>query len=298
MPRSPISASCCSECWPTPRSETVAPSARRARRAFARTLSALALPLLALATETARASFDEAEAFARSQAAIGVLLDDHRFVDTRGQPVGLGDLRRRPLVMSLVYTSCPDTCNIVTHNLAQVVREAQRVLGEGSFTVATIGFDHRFDTPEQMRLYADRQGVDMADWRFLSGDAHTLEVLLEQVGFTYVESPRGYDHLAQISVIDAGGRVYRQIYGDAFSAPSLVEPLKELALGRPAAAPALGGWIERVKLICTVYDPNSGRYRFDYSIFVAAGVGLLCLGGIAVFIVRAWRDSGTPGRSA
>ena len=99
-------------------------------------------------------------------------------------------------------------------------------------------------------------------------------------------------------MIDARGRVYRQIYGDAFTAPSLVEPLKELALGRPAATSELGDWIERVKLICTVYDPNAGRYRFDYSIFVAAGVGLLCLGGIAVFIVRSWRDRGPPGRSA
>ena len=278
--------------------ETVIPSARRTRLALVRTLSALALPLLVLAAGAVRAAFDEEEAFARSQAAIGVLLDDHRFVDTRGQPVGLGDLRRRPLVMSLVYTSCPDTCNIVTHNLARVVREARRVLGEESFTVATVGFDHRFDTPEQMRLYADRQGVEMEEWHFLSGDADTLERLLEQVGFSYVESPRGYDHLAQVSVIDASGRVYRQIYGDAFTVRSLVEPLKELALGRAAAASELGDWIERVKLICTVYDPNSGRYRFDYSIFVAAGVGLLCLGGIAVFIVRAWRDQGPPGRGA
>ena len=42
--------------------------------------------------------FDAEEAFARSQSAIGVQLDDHRFVDTRGRSVGLGDLRGRPLV--------------------------------------------------------------------------------------------------------------------------------------------------------------------------------------------------------
>ena len=37
--------------------------------------------------------------------------------------------------------------------------------------------------------------------------------------------------------------------------------------------------MDRVKLLCTVYDPAADRYRFDYSIFVAASVGLLCLGG-------------------
>ena len=256
----------------------------------------LALP--AMGTESDDTDFDAERALARSQAAIGVQLDDHRFVDTRGQIVGLGDLRDKPLVLSLVYTSCPDTCNVVTRILARAVREARQVFGEQSFAVATVGFDHRFDTPEQMRLYADRQGVKMSDWRFLSGDAQTIEGLLDQLGFTYIESPRGFDHLAQISVIDAGGRVYRQIYGDSFAAPVLVEPLKELALGRPAGTSALGDWVERVKLLCTVYDPNAGRYRFDYSIFVAAGVGLVCLGAVGAFIVRSWRDSGTPGRSA
>ena len=99
-------------------------------------------------------------------------------------------------------------------------------------------------------------------------------------------------------MIDPQGRVYRQIYGDSFAVPSLVEPLKEMALGRPAGLTALGDWIDRVKLLCTVYDPAAGRYRFDYSLFIAAGVGVLCLGAVGVFIVRAWRESARVGRSA
>ena len=262
---------------------------------------ALAAPVLAAADGAGpgvEPGFDEATALARSQDAIGVRLDDHRLIDTRGREVGLGDLRGKPLVLSLVYTSCPDTCSIVTRHLHRAVQAARRALGESAFSVATVGFDPRFDTPEQMRMYADRQGVSMPDWRFLSGDPSTLERLLDQIGFTRVASPRGYDHLAQTTVIDADGWIYRQIYGDGFALPHLVEPLKELALGRPSAAPALGDWLERVRLLCTVYDPNTGRYRFDYSIFVAAGVGVLCLGAVGVFIVRAWRHAGRAERSA
>ena len=245
-----------------------------------------------------RVEFDVQTALARSQGAIGVQLEDHRFVDSRGHDVGLGDLRDRPLVLSLVYTSCPDSCSVVTRNLARAVQAARQALGETSFSVATVGFDPGFDTPDQMRMYASRQGVTMSDWRFLSGDPGTLERLLDQVGFTYVPSPRGFDHLAQTTVVDTQGRVYRQIYGDSFAVPSLVEPLKDLALGRPAGATDLGGWIDRVRLLCTVYDPAAGRYRFDYSIFVAAGAGILCLGAVGVFIVRAWRDGGRARYSA
>ena len=263
-------------------------------------VGALALVLVGsvLATGSDRSGFDATKALERSQDAVGVQLDDHRFIDTRGRNVGLADLRDKPLVLSLVYTSCPDTCSVVTRNLARVVQAARQALGETSFSVATVGFDPGFDTPEQMRMYADRQGVAISDWWFLSGDPVTLERLLDQLGFTYVPSPRGFDHLAQTTVIDAGGRVYRQIYGDSFAVPSLVEPLKDLALGRPAGTIALGDWIERVKLLCTVYDPAAGRYRFDYSIFVAAGVGVLCLGAVGAFIVRAWREGGRAGHSA
>ena len=254
--------------------------------------------MAACAAADDRAGIGADTAIARSQSAVGVQLDDHRFVDSHGRNISLGELRGKPLVLSFVYTSCPDTCSIVTPNLSRAVRAARQALGERSFSVATIGFDHAFDTPEQMRMYAHRQGVTMSDWSFLSGDAPTLERLLDQVGFTYVESPRGYDHVAQTTVIDAQGHVFRQIYGDSFAVPFLVEPLKDLALGRPAGATALGDWIERVKLLCTVYDPAVGRYRFDYSIFVAAGVGLLCLGAVGVFLVRAWRESERYGRSA
>ena len=266
------------------------------RLAFGPLAMVLVAPVGAAAGE--RMEFDAQRAFARSQSAIGVQLDDHRFVDAGGRSVGLGDLRDRPLVLSLVYTSCPDTCSVVTRNLARVVRAARQALGEQSFSVATVGFDPGFDTAEQMRMYADRQGVTMRDWRFLSGDAPTLERFLDQLGFTYVPSPRGFDHLAQTTVVDPEGRVYRQIYGDTFALPSLVEPLKEMALGRPAGVTAFGDWIERVRLLCTVYDPAAGRYRFDYSIFVAAGVGILCLGAVGVFIVRAWREGARPGHSA
>ena len=272
------------------------PAARALCGLMAALTALLAAPVCALSGEAA--PFDPEAALAFSQDAIGVRLEDHRFVDVDGRSVAFGELRGKPLVLSLVYTSCPDTCSVVTRNLARAVRTAREALGEASFRVATVGFDHRVDTPGQMGMYAARQGVAVPGWHFLSGGPRTIEKLAGQVGFTYVASPRGYDHLAQTTVIDADGRIYRQIYGDGFPAPQLVEPLKELALGRPVGASALGDWIERVRLICTVYDPNADRYRFDYSIFVAAGVGIVCLGVVGVFIVRAWRDSGPSGRSA
>ena len=68
------------------------------------------------------------------------------------------------------------------------------------------------------------------------------------------------------------------------------EPLKELVLGERVAGNTIEGWINGVKFLCTVYDPSAGAYRFDYSIFVGAAVGIACLGGLAWFLVGAWRE--------
>lgn len=243
-------------------------------------------------------TFDEKTALATSQAAIGRVIGDHSFIDSRGKTVRLKDLRGRPLLISLIYTSCYHTCPLLTKHLAQIVEIAREALGNDSFAVVTVGFDTAVDTPERMRTYARERGINISEWFFLSADPATIGALTRDLGFVYFESPRGFDHLTQITMLDAQGRVYAQIYGDNFPTPTLVEPLKQLVFGTPAQARSLSGWINGVRLFCTIYDPSSGRYRFDYSLFIAIGVGIISLGAVAIFVVRAWRQGGPPASAA
>jgi len=63
-----------------------------------------------------------------------------------------------------------------------------------------------------------------------------------------------------------------------------------VALDRPVVADgnAIDGLIERVRLVCTFYDPVTGRYALDYSIFIGLAIGAASLGGVAFIIVRSW----------
>ncbi|MCK5479581.1 MAG: SCO family protein, partial [Gammaproteobacteria bacterium] len=182
-----------------------------------------------------------------------------------------------------------------TTNLAKVVNIAQDALGNDSFSVMTIGFDTPVDTPDRMRMFAAQRNIDNSNWHFVSADAETLRGLTDALGFSYFSSPKGFDHMIQATVLDGDGKVYRQIYGMAPDAPALVEPLKELLYGKQVAATPIESMLNNIKLFCTVYDPTTGMYRFDYSIFIGLFIGLLTLGGTAWFIIRAWRKS-TPAR--
>ncbi len=235
-------------------------------------------------------AFDEKSALAFSQAAIGRELGEYSFRNRQGESVSLSSFGGKPLLVSLIYTSCYHVCPLLTRHLARAVDVAREALGENSFTVLTIGFDSAVDSPERMRVFASGQGIQDPQWHFLSADADTIEHLVRDVGFIYFSSPKGFDHLAQTTVIDGAGRVYRQVYGNEPEVPHVVEPLKQLVFGSPVAATEPGDWIDRVRLFCTVYDPATGRYRFDKSLFVGIFVGILSLGAVAIFLVHGWRQ--------
>ena len=189
----------------------------------------------------------------------------------------------------MIYTSCHHVCPTITQNLGTALDIANEALGEDEFSVITVGFDWAVDTPDRMRLYASERRIEVPNWHFLAGDDISINGLARDLGFQFFPSAKGFDHLTQTTVLDADGAVYRQIYGVDVDPPSLVEPLKELVFDTPRDAGLVDHWVDTFKLFCTVYDPNSGRYKFDYSIAMTISVGILCLGAIAIFILREWR---------
>ncbi len=239
---------------------------------------------------TAASSYDRSDALTFSQDAIGRDLAEFTLRDTNGQLFEISTLRGKPLVISMIYTSCHHICPAITRNLGETVDVAQEALGEDSFTIITVGFDWKVDTPERMRQFASGLGLNsVPNWHFLATDGEVVDALSDNLGFIFYPSAKGFDHLAQATVVDADGKIYRQVYGVDVETTALVEPLKELVFNTPRSAGFLEHWVSTFKLFCTVYDPNSDRYRFDYSIFMAIVVGVLSLGLVAIFIVREWR---------
>ena len=231
------------------------------------------------------------EALKRSRAAEGNEISSNILTDQDGNPVDIASFRGKPLLVSMIYTACDHTCPVTTQNVAKAVAGARKTLGSDSFNVLSIGFDTVRDTPANLKSYARSQGIDLKGWSFLAGDPASMERLAAQLGFTWYVTSRGFDHIAQTTVIDASGHIYRQVYGENFELPLLVEPLKDLVLGRTAALTSLQSIGDRLRFFCTVYDPHSDAYRFDYGIFLDLGFGLLAILTIVWLVVRLWRES-------
>ncbi|MCC6305790.1 MAG: SCO family protein [Rhodobacteraceae bacterium] len=260
------------------------------RLTLAASALALALVLALVRPAAAQAPKLDAEvAFEESQAAIGSQTGDHVLTDHTGRPLALAGLRGRPLVVSLVFTSCATVCPITTDHLRDLILEARRSLGPGSFDVLTFGFDASGDRPAQLAAFAGTHRLaGIPGWHVASADAATTAAFLAELGFSFRTAAGGFDHVTQTTILDAGGRVYRQVYGENFPMPMLVEPLKELVYGTATRSLAAADLWDRISFLCTVYNPRTGAYRFDYGIFFGIFFGGLSLVLTGVIILRLW----------
>ena len=234
--------------------------------------------------------FQNKKALEESQGAIGNKLSNFRFTDASGKGLTLHDLKGKPLVLSLIFTSCYQTCPMTTRYLSSVIEKARTTLGHDKFAVAVLGFDSQFDNPQAMKHFAEKQGIDDAGWHLLTADPKTIKAFTKEIGFLFFTSPSGFDHMVQATIIDADSVIYRQVYGEVFDTPLLVEPLKELILGRPQPNQTiLADLINKVRFFCTNYDPASDSYHFDYSLFIGMLIGFLIILLIVIFLVQEFR---------
>jgi protein SCO1/2 len=234
--------------------------------------------------------FQYKKALEESQNAIGNHLSNFHLIDASGKGLRLHELLGKPLVLSLVYTSCHQICKVTTRYLSTVVEKARKAFGHDKFSVAILGFDSQFDSPQAMKHFAKKQGIDDSSWHLLSADAETISALTKELGFVFFTAPHGFDHVVQATIIDADGAIYRQIYGEVFDTPLLLEPLKELILGRPQPNQTLiSELVNKVRFFCTTYDPASDSYHFDYSLFIGMLIGAIIILLVLVFLVREYR---------
>ncbi len=220
-------------------------------------------------TGASLATLDEKAAFKLSQSVIGKPVGDFVLVDRSGKPVELSRYRGKPLLVSFIYTACFQICPTTTRNLQKAVQNTVSVLGADRFNVISIGFNQPFDSPQALKGFSVQNGISLPNWEFLSPSPAILDDLTRNFGFSYVATPAGFDHMNQVTLVDAQGKIIQQVYGEKYTAEDLAEPLKVMIAGS-AIPPQVGTLQEimaRVRIICSVYDPVSGRYRTNYSLY-------------------------------
>ena len=89
---------------------------------------------------------------------------DFSLVDQNGNEVNLTQYEGKIVVVSFLYTSCPDICPALTYQLRKLSEELGEDYGE-SVEFISITVDPVRDTPERLASFSENNN---ADWKFLT----------------------------------------------------------------------------------------------------------------------------------
>jgi protein SCO1/2 len=210
------------------------------------------------------------------------------FRDETGSSVSLSNyFGDKPVVLALVYYTCPMLCNQELNGLVGALKMLNFTAGN-EFNVITLSFDPR-DTTEsafaKRQAYLGRYSRPEAEggWHFLTGDEQSIRQLTDAVGFYYRfdSETNQYVHAGGIMVLTPDGTLSRYFYGIEYSPRDLRLGLVEASSGK------IGTAVDQVLLFCYHYDPVTGKYGpFIMNLIRAGGFVTFLLVAILIWIMR------------
>ncbi|MBI1899073.1 MAG: SCO family protein [Acidobacteria bacterium] len=220
---------------------------------------------------------------------------DLQFTAENGYQVPLRSFfKGKPVILNLVYYTCPMLCNLILNGQVDGLRELAWTPGN-EFEIVTISIDpaDNFALAQKKKgFYLEAYGKPTAGWHFLTDYQENVKKLADQVGFRYRwdETQEQFAHVAAIMVLSPDGMVSRYLYGIKYRA-------RDLRLGLAEASEGKLGVTERLLLFCFHYDPQSRSYvPFAENFMRAGGVLVLLVFGSILF--RLWRRERRISRAA
>ena len=126
---------------------------------------------------------------------------DFRLHDTGGQAYSLGQFRGKVVVLTFLYTHCPDVCPLT----ADLLRRVDQIAGRHPDVVyLAVSVDPTGDSPESVAQFTnDHRLGELGDrWHYLVGDAAELSPIWQSY---YI---RDHDPAAEGSEVDHASAIY------------------------------------------------------------------------------------------
>lgn len=135
-------------------------------------------------------------------------------VDQYNAPISLEDLRGQVVMVTFIYTHCPEACPLVAANFKTVQNEMIEYVDNGDLTQVLITTDPERDTPERLLKYTN--ALD-AQWHFLTSDLETLQEVWDNYDVYWEIKERTKEvvvyHSYKTYLIDKQGRIRYEYVG-------------------------------------------------------------------------------------
>lgn len=153
---------------------------------------------------------------------------DFALTTQSGERLSLADLRGKVFAFTFIYTTCRDTCPILTAKLAALQRRLGADFGP-RVRFVSVTVEPEIDTPAVLAAYAKRFDADLAGWSFLTGSSAAVGDVVRRYGAYSRKVKAGdIDHLFLTSLVDRQGRLRVQYLGYRFELEDMLRDLQSL----------------------------------------------------------------------
>ena len=134
--------------------------------------------------------------------------------DQEGRRFAFRDLRGKAVLVSFIYTSCPDVCPVMFSVVTEVQKRVQAE-GRGDVVSVFVTTDPEIDSPQVLKAYALRRSADLSATYLLTGKPDELQAVWSAFGVKVKRRSRGLvDHSPLTLLIDPRGVMrYRYLSG-------------------------------------------------------------------------------------
>lgn len=204
---------------------------------------------------------------------------DLTFKNEKGEMVPLRSFYngKNPVVLSLVYYSCPGLCSFHLNGVVDALKGLNWSVGK-EFQYVVVSFDAKEgpDLAQQKKesyLKIYQRPTAAEGWHFLTGDAETIQKLTEQVGFKYEwkDDTKEWAHASAAIVTTPNGKISRYLHGIIFEDKTFRLALTEASEGK------IGTFVDRMIWYCFHYDPKQSKY-------VLAATQIMKVGGLGIIL--------------
>ncbi|MBI2487480.1 MAG: SCO family protein [Deltaproteobacteria bacterium] len=163
---------------------------------------------------------------------------DMTLISQDGKEFTFSKLEGKVIVVSYIYTNCPDICHIISAKLNAFKNKLKENGIQDKVYFVSISLDPERDTPEVLKQHAKMMNLDLTNWVFVTGDENSIDSTIKVAGMEAIKGPIEYSengepsyeiaHQNRISLVDEKGRIRKHYRGTTFDMEELLGDIKIL----------------------------------------------------------------------
>jgi protein SCO1/2 len=159
---------------------------------------------------------------------MGVPIPDYEFTNQLGEAVRLSSFHGQALAITFIFTRCPyptfcPRMSLLFHDTLGLL--AANSSGPTNYHFFTVSFDPEYDTPEQLKSYAEAHRYNPQHWSFLTGQLIDITALADGFEMKFSHDGGSFNHNLRTAVVNASGRVQKVFTGNNWTAEELEEEM-------------------------------------------------------------------------